>query len=101
MKFECVCGTLVLDQTDALPHKAQFVADQDWSSLLETIDELSAQSRARPEENSMAITSALLRFSRIAYQCRECGRIWINDKAGRLHSFAPDSGTTPRDLFTK
>ena len=91
MKFECLCGTLIPDQTDALPYKAQFVADQDWFDLMEAIDE------PTPHD----IRTTLWRKLRIAYQCRECGRIWLNDKAGKLHSFAPDRSDTPHDLFTK
>ena len=91
MKFECLCGTLIPDQTDALPHKARIVADQDWFDLSESTD----------VRTSGEITLTLWRATRIAYQCRECGRIWINDKAGTLHSFVPDSAEAPRDLFQK
>ena len=91
MKVTCQCGTSIPDQTDALPHKAWFVADQDWFDLMETADGLT----------SHEIRTTLWPKVRIAYQCRECGRIWLNDKSGRLHSFAPDRADGPRDLFTK
>lgn len=91
MKLGCHCGALIVDQTDALPHKAHILVDQDWFDLMETIHEMPVE----------VIRSMLWSRTRIAYQCRECGRIFVDDKSRTLHSFAPDSDDVPRDLFTK
>ena len=36
---------------------------------------------------------------RLAYQCRECGRLFVDDREHQLHTFAPASTETSRELL--
>ncbi len=69
MKIKCLCGKMITDNTNALPHKARFIADQDHFDFQETLD---------------------WGFQREMYQCDGCGRLWLYDQEDNLRSFKPD-----------
>ena len=37
MKFKCFCGNIIRDQTDNLPYKAEYFADEDTDALYENL----------------------------------------------------------------
>jgi hypothetical protein len=39
MKIGCYCGGVIYDQTDCLPTKAYFVADEDYFDMMDKMDE--------------------------------------------------------------
>lgn len=102
MKIECNCGALICDQTDALPHKAHFVPDQHWFQVLDAIDaaiEQAGPHRVDREAACMKIRHLLGNLSRTAWQCAECGRIYIDDQDYDLRAFVPGAEDVPREIF--
>ena len=76
MKFACICGKTIVDQTDYLSYAAYMIADQD-------IFDASDISEGGSDDWWGTLTRKM-------YQCRTCGRLWINDRQGHFHSFAPE-----------
>lgn len=103
MKFNCHCGALLIDQSDALPHKAYLIADQDWFTVLDGLDEqvIDPLSVGKISGDAAAhrARTILTGMKRSLYQCRDCGRIYINDTHGDLHCYAPQSETTSREIL--
>ena len=93
MKIRCVCGGLIVDQTDFQRNKAYLIADQDWFDVLDEAAD------AADEEGREADGGLLLELSREMWQCRDCGRLYIDDRTGTLHRFEPAETTVPRDLL--
>jgi hypothetical protein len=75
MKIGCKCGAVIYDQTDFLSYKAHFVADQDWFDFAEST------------EKNGRVDASLVRQ---CYQCRACGRLYIDDFNRELRSFVPE-----------
>ena len=73
MKFACVCGGVIRDQTEFLDYKAHFISDQDVQDAEDAGD-------------------AVERLARFGYQCHECGRIYLVARSGELASFVPEQG---------
>ena len=100
MKILCHCGHVIYDQTDDLPHKAYIRPDQSSEALYEAIDRL--MRRPIPvdvlEQDAMWFPVAHPRGQRTAYQCPDCGRIYISD-GQKLHCFKPEFDDTPKTLF--
>ena len=102
MKFLCPCGNLVYDGTDNLPHKAHFIADQDWDAFWEQVDaavEKSGPSAAAKEAAVMRLRS--LRMFRPAWQCHSCGRVHLDDTTHTVRTFAPEPGDPAIGIFTR
>ncbi len=102
MKIECSCGAIILDGTDALPHKAHVVPDQEWDAMLEAVDGAIERAAARPAQLSDALRSAreaVIRAARPSWQCRECGRLYLDDTAHQAREFLPGSDESPREIF--
>ncbi len=101
MKFACHCGATIVDQTDGLPNKGRWIADQDWFHLLDAIDaaiETSGPHANQKEAACMNIRHRLCTMSRSAWQCHVCGRIYVEDRDRGLRPFTPGEGASP-DLF--
>ena len=81
MKFACACGNVIRDQTDYQPHKAHLISDQDLFDALEISD---ARSRAW----FPSLTRAL-------YECRQCGRIWVEAAGNQLLAYIPEKHSGP------
>lgn len=102
MKIECVCGHLIQDMADALPHKAHLIPDQSWLELLEALDELIESrcfTRAQCVAACMAMRSMIGEASRGAWQCASCGRLHVDDAARRLHTYVPANAETSREVL--
>jgi len=84
-KLLCDCGHVIVDQTDDLPYKAEFIPAQ----LEEEI--FTALEPAIIDENSMESIAGRVSWvyasrSRSMYQCENCGRILL--QRGKKNSFA-------------
>ncbi|HEU0298211.1 MAG TPA: hypothetical protein VFR37_02130 [Longimicrobium sp.] len=102
MKIQCRCGALIVDQTDNLPHKAHVIPDQEWEGVLDAIDhaiERSGPGAQAKEAACMAVRTAIIRASRLAWQCRECGRLWMDDQRHEVHELIPAGDSVPREIF--
>ena len=85
MKITCACGALLSDNTDFIPNKAHLVADQDYFDFFDT-----QPGRERQQ------------YERTMYQCYDCGRLLLQNRAGDLHHytfFSPDDREAARDAL--
>jgi hypothetical protein len=106
MKIECACGHLISDSTDDLPHKAHVIPDQSWNALFETIDDIIENRCATRAQRAAACTlirSAVAKVTRQAWQCRACGKLYVDGggRGPRPIAFAPlDPGPPGEPLDT-
>ncbi|ATL69065.1 hypothetical protein [Nocardia terpenica] len=87
MKIACVCGGLIVDNTDYVSNKAHLIADQDWDDALDD-----AAGEWHPDNLAR-------KWSRLMWQCRRCGRLYVDDPTGTVHRFDPAESTVPHDLL--
>ncbi len=102
MKIECTCGHLIPDSADGLPHKAHLIADQAWHGLFDRLDDLiehRCQTRAQRDAACTLIRSLIGGESRNAWQCGECGRLYVDDSTGRLQVYVPADEKTSREVL--
>jgi hypothetical protein len=102
MKIGCECGATIYVQTDYLPHMAHFIPDQDWFTVLDAIDDAIEQSGPSAAERKAAchqLRRLIGQVTRSAYQCTECGRLYVDDKQYKLCAFIPAGPDVPRELF--
>lgn len=110
--MRCLCGNIIVDQTDNLPYKGEFFADQDYDayygSLIDFLTAfITARESGKEEEfieehftsaypknvklldiinDTIAASSAA--FNHTMYECEVCGRIWMQTIA-RNNVFVP------------
>ncbi len=102
MKIRCHCGATIYDQTDYLPHKAHVIPDQEWFDALDAIDDAIENAGPTPAEKEaacMKVRRYLWGITRLAWQCQECGRVYIDDQQNELRELLPASDEVPRELF--
>lgn len=114
-KLGCICGHVIVDQSDSLPYKATFFRGHDDQQLVDQItrdtedlaiaasaDRLVAHiANSYPDGSSITVTdfiadrisSAFAILASDMYECEGCGRIWLQKKgANTFVSFRPDDG---------
>jgi hypothetical protein len=114
-KLGCVCGHVIRDQTDNVPHKAKFVRDQDFGDYSDKyMDDISAFIEAVKDgrrnewikkyfsetyptniDNSSIVFDIISAqnavFEGYLYQCDNCGRIKVQVQDKNLYaSFVPE-----------
>jgi hypothetical protein len=102
MKISCDCGATIIDQADSLLQKGHLIPDQEWFPVCDGIDAVIddvAARRTNAEAAAMQVRSILITAARLAYQCRECGRLFVDDRQHQLHTFAPTSTETSREIL--
>lgn len=103
MKIRCHCGETIIDQTDYLPHKAYLIPDQDWFAVHDGIDDevidLVAEGCLRTDAAYMRARHIIGRNARLMWQCRACGRLYIDGPDGQLRCFAPEGGGVDREIL--
>lgn len=102
MKIQCACGYLISDGTDGLPHRAHFIADQDWEAFWDEVD--AAVDRSGPSAREKEAACMRLRglgLFRSAWQCPSCGRLWVDDASHTARPFAPEPGDVPARVFSR
>ena len=102
MRIDCPCGATVRDPTDNLPHKGYLIPDQEWLPVYDgidaVIDDLVAN-RADTETAYMKIRSLLGTAARHVYQCKACGRLFVDDRQYQLHTFIPATAETCKEIL--
>jgi hypothetical protein len=114
MKFKCFCGNIIRDQTDNLPYKARYFADEDYEAtygdlvtFLAHLVEATAKGEQaafretypNPKELDIAafisdnIAGFQARFGRFLYECEQCGRLWLQyDRRRNLYApYTPET----------
>lgn len=102
MKIQCACGEILHDHCDLMPHKAHFIPDQKWHALFEALDwliENRCHNARQRDEACTQVRTLLGNLARCAWQCRTCGRMFIEDTARDLHCYPPGPPGTARELF--
>lgn len=103
MKIGCECGAVIVDQSDSLPHKASFIPDQDLFNVFDSLDkeivERLATGELSPDEAYRNLRTIINKASRSMYQCRECGRLYLDDRTRTLHSYLPADEVTQREIL--
>lgn len=103
MKIGCGCGAVIVDQTDFLPHKASFIPDQDLFGVFDSLDEEIVDRLATGElskdEAYGKLRTIISKASRLMYQCRECGRLYLDDRSRTLHSYLPADEAAQREIL--
>jgi hypothetical protein len=125
-EFACRCGHVIRDNTDYIPYKAEYFANQDWeavwgaliddivqavrtgwSGLLTQMEQERSQGFPydRTVETYVAdFVIARKHLGREMYECQQCGRLWlVPDPHGGgfvsdLISYRPETET--RDVLT-
>ena len=116
-KIKCVCGNIIVDQTDNLPYKAQFFADEDYEAsyekfiafcvrLIQAKDEDKLSDFIKQEFGekypveqlsledfiSDSLTGMRATFGHTMYECEVCGRLWVqyNTHKDTFASYMPE-----------
>jgi len=92
MKFRCPCGHQIYDGPDQNPNIGHLIPDQEWFRLLDAIDAAIEGHHASGKDKEaacMSVRSLIGDVSRRIWQCSECGRLWINDRARQQQEFTP------------
>jgi hypothetical protein len=121
-KIGCICGHVILDQTDDLPYKATLLPDahndEYWSlvnlEIQSYFDAISAGSlndwlAARGLSFSgissnhgsilrRRLSSLYSNFSKDVYECESCGRLHVEFEGNRFLPYSADSGKLNRVL---
>lgn len=108
-KLPCICGHIIVDQTDSLAYKASFVRDQDWEARNKSSEDIAAFVGAVKNgsrnlwlnsyfgsdaysalSDSGIVNDIILRhtvgYESTMYQCEKCGRLHV--QAGNTNRFA-------------
>ena len=103
MKIGCYCGATIYDQSDSLPHKGHFIPDQKWLAAYDAIDEdvIDPLLDGSLEREAAYIKSRgiISGSSRLIYQCRSCGRLYVEDGNRQLHCYVPASSETAKEIL--
>jgi hypothetical protein len=112
-KLGCKCGHVITDQTDSLPYKASLLRDEVENEFWDEVHcELKPLVEAAESGDKAAIAEAFGEFApwisatdelqgRIssiynhrmstAYECQNCGRLWVQkDASDRFVSYVPE-----------
>jgi hypothetical protein len=102
MKMRCECGEIISHQTDNLPYKAHFIADQDWFSVSDAIDQIIsdvASGRTTVDAAQTAFRVVHNKEKRTMFQCSKCGRLLVADWQRNRNIYAPTSDTDSRQIL--
>jgi len=102
MKIHCPCGAIISDSTDRLPRKGHIIPDQEWDSLKDALEKVIGDAMARRIEGEAAFMQVHILLgdaSRLVYQCRDCGRLFADDRQHKTHIFIPSSHETHKEIL--
>ena len=84
MKFQCLCGKILSDNTDDIPYKARMIADEDWNRFTESCES--------PQGYDWRLVTKI-------YQCPDCRCLRIEKPAGQVVFFKPESESVSKSLL--
>lgn len=102
MKVRCRCGYEIPDGTDDLPQKGHLVPDQEWLATCDALDRLIdsvAEGRSSQELAYHRARQILSRSARLMWQCRVCGRLYIDGLDKQLRCFHPDGEPLEHEIL--
>ncbi|EJM82137.1 hypothetical protein [Pseudomonas sp. GM60] len=112
-KLGCKCGHVITDQTDSLPYKASLLRDEVENEFWDEVHcELKPLVEAAESGDKAAIAEAFGKFApwisatdelqgpissiynhrmSTAYECQNCGRLWVQkDASDKFVSYVPE-----------
>jgi hypothetical protein len=102
MKIHCPCGAIISDSTDSLPRKGYIIPDQEWFPVYDALDKVIddiVSGHTKAETAYMHIRCILGDASRWIFQCRDCGRLFVDDRKRKMHIFSPSSDETSKEIL--
>ncbi len=103
MKIGCQCGEVIVDQTDDLPYKGHLVPDEEWFANYDALDDevIDPLAEGRLDKKAAYRLARLVvaRSSRLMWQCRVCGRLYIDGLDGQLRCFVPEREPIDREVL--
>jgi hypothetical protein len=103
MLIPCECGHEIRDGTDNIAEKGHVIPDQEWFATFDAVDrqviDPLLQGKIEAKRAYMLARLEIGRRQLIAYQCPECGRLYIGKLDGKLHCFLPAGSSTPRNIL--
>ena len=101
MRITCPCGYEVHDLPEQNPNAACVIPDQDWSGLLDAMDAAIEFPHATAKDREAACMKLRYHIGSIrsfAFQCSQCGRLWILDRQKQFRAFIPESESAKQIL---
>ncbi len=114
-KLRCKCGNIIIDQTDNLSYKADILPDTSFDEFLDDLESIIESFLESKEKDKKAewidtnfgkdyprnlsnaqmigdlITKCYVHLFKYAYQCTECGRVYIQiGNSDKYASFKPE-----------
>lgn len=102
MKINCNCGHIIIDNTDYLRHKGYVISDTQWFDFWDAIDHAIEKTGNSPKEKERACMQ--LRKKNVFkpfWECTNCGKLYVDDKAGNLRAYSPENKTYNKVLDKK
>ena len=102
MKISCHCEKVIVDQTDYLPNKGHIIPDKEWFSILDAIDdaiEKSGSTKKEKENACMEIRRIFNKLSKTAWQCSNCGSLYVDKTGHKLDWFQVGTEDTSKNIF--
>ncbi|HEX6812164.1 MAG TPA: hypothetical protein VF384_11115 [Planctomycetota bacterium] len=103
MKIHCSCGFMIHDGTDDLPQKGHLIPDRSWFATHDAIDgeiiEPLAAGWLEKDAAHQLVRHIMSRSVRLMWQCRDCGRLYIDGLDGQLRCFVPDGKAVDREIL--
>ena len=91
MKIQCTCDQLIIDQSDGLKNKAYFISDVQWNDFWDAVDTAIEQPGSAKEKEARVMRLRSLKVFRNAWECYNCGKLYIDDQNYQLKAYSPDS----------
>jgi hypothetical protein len=99
--FQCDCGFSFLSSTDNRSYVARVLPDQSYDEFSGLIDDAIEKSGPTPRDKADACMAwRRFRMPR-AWQCPNCGTLFVAAADGQRHRFLPASADVPKDLFAR
>jgi len=102
MKIKCSCDNIIFDSTDYIRNKGYLISDTQWFHFWNSIDEAiekSESSTLDKEESSMKLRK--LNLFKTLWECKNCGKLFVDGKNGNLISYSSDNTKYNRILDKK
>lgn len=92
MKISCACGSRIIDSTDGHSTKAHILPDKVWDEFWTAVDEAIESPQEGKKVQEAKCMQLRQKFSfRLAYECRDCGRLYLSDQQNQLQEYLPAS----------
>jgi hypothetical protein len=98
---ECECGQPFLSSTDNRSYVARFLPDQSYDAFSDIVDAAIERSGPTPADKDAACRGWRRFPMPYAWQCPNCGCLYLEDERGERHRFVPASEAAPRDVFRR